>query len=162
LPVVVEVDSGKVRSVFMTQQPPKFGTTVTDRAVLARALGLQRDQVLMGELPAQVVDTGLPWFLVPVRDLKALRALRPDPAACAQLAAEVGTDMFHAFTQDTTDPHCAARTRHVWFGTVTPGEDPVTGSAIGCIASYLVHEGVVLAAPEAELRVEQGNEIGRP
>jgi trans-2,3-dihydro-3-hydroxyanthranilate isomerase len=162
LPVVVEVSGGRVGSVFMTQRPPKFGASITDRTVLARALGLQPDQVNVGELPARVVDTGLPWFLVPVRDLKALRALRPDPAICAQLATEVGTDLFHAFTQDTTDPHCAVRTRHVWFGTVTPGEDPVTGSAIGCIASYLVDQGVVMAAPEVELRVEQGNEVGRP
>ena len=162
LPVVIEVRAGRVDSVFMTQRPPKFGATITDRAVLARALGLQPDQVDVGELPARVVDTGLPWFLVPVRDLKALRALRPDARTCTQLAAEVGTDLFHAFTQDTTDPHCAVRARHVWYGTATPGEDPVTGSAIGCIASYLVDQGVVLAAPEVELRVEQGEEVHRP
>lgn len=162
LPVVIEVSEGRVGTVFMTQRPPKFGAAVMDRNVLARALGLSPDQVDVGELPARVVDTGLPWFLVPVRDLKALRALRPDPWACAELAGQVGTDLFHAFTQDTDDPACAVRARHVFFGTATPGEDPVTGSAIGCIASFLVKEGVVLAAPEVELRVEQGQEIGRP
>jgi PhzF family phenazine biosynthesis protein len=41
-------------------------------------------------------------------------------------------------------------------------EDPVTGSAIGCIASYLVGEGVLLAAPEAVVQIEQGHEVGRP
>jgi trans-2,3-dihydro-3-hydroxyanthranilate isomerase len=162
LPVAIEMHGGRPGSVFMTQRPPKFGAKVTDRAVLAKALGLQPDQLAVGELPARVVDTGLPWFLVPVRDLKALRALRPDPWACSQLATEVGTDLFHAFTQDTDDPTCAVHTRHVWFGTATPGEDPVTGSAIGCLASFLVDEGVVLASPEAEFRVEQGSEVGRP
>src|SRR6185436_19752100 len=153
LPVSIEVQGGRVGSVFMTQQPPRFGEAFTDRAMLAMALGLSSDQLMVGELPARVVDTGLPWFLVPLRDLKALRALQPDPRACAALAAQVGTDLFHAFTQDTTDPACAVRARHVWFGTATPGEDPVTGSAIGCIASFLVKEGVVHAQAETELRV---------
>ena len=57
---------------------------------------------------------------------------------------------------------CAVRTRHVWWGTVMPGEDPVTGSAIGCIASHPVSEGVLLAAPEAVVQIEQGHEFGRP
>jgi trans-2,3-dihydro-3-hydroxyanthranilate isomerase len=49
----------------------------------------------------------------------------------------------------------------VWFGRVTPGEDPVTGSAAGCLACYLVNEGVLLAAPTAEVRIEQGVEVKR-
>ena len=70
--------------------------------------------------------------------------------------------MFYAFTQETEDPDCAVHARHVWFGTVTPGEDPVTGSAAGCLASFLVNEGVLLAEPVAEAWIEQGLEVGRP
>lgn len=162
LPVEVDMASGQVGSVFMTQRAPKFGAPFLEREVLAGALGLDVEDLAVGELPARVVDTGLPWFLVPVRDLKALRAMRPEVAVCNVLAGEVGTDLFHAFTQDTGDPACAVRTRHVWWGRTTPGEDPVTGSAIGCIASFLVEEGVILAAPEAEFAVEQGEEVGRP
>src|SRR5690606_31194634 len=72
------------------------------------------------------------------------------------------SETFYAFTQETEDPTCAVRARHVWFGRVTPGEDPVTGSAAGCLGAYLVHENVLLAAPTAEVRIEQGVEIGRP
>ena len=162
LPVEIELQEGKVRSVFMTQRAPKFGAEVTDARVLAAALSLSPDQVDLGGLPARVVDTGIPWFLIPVRDRRAIGLVRADGKACDQLAKEVGTDLFHAFTQDTGAPDCAARARHVWWGTVTPGEDPVTGSAIGCIASYLVAEGVILAAPAAEFAIEQGEEVGRP
>lgn len=163
LPVEIGVDAeGKVTSVFMTQRAPAFGTTVTDARQLAQALSLATDQLDLDAMPARVVDTGIPWFLVPVKDHRALAQVRADPRACSALAQQVGTDLFHAFTQDTGDPGCAARTRHVWWGTVTPGEDPVTGSAIGCIAAYLVGEGVILAAPEAEFAIEQGQEVGRP
>ncbi len=162
LPVEIDVENDVVTSVFMTQQPPKFGPALVDARVLGRALSLPPDQIDVGTLPARVVDTGIPWLLIPVRDRRALQHVRADFQACSQLAQEVGTDLFHAFTQDSGDPGCAVRTRHVWWGTVTPGEDPVTGSASGCIAAYLVGEGVMLAAPEAEFAIEQGEEVGRP
>lgn len=162
LPVAIDVQDGKVQSVYMTQQPPKFGAALSDARVLARALSLEPSDLDLATLPARVVDTGIPWLLVPVRDAKALARVRADFASCQALAKSVGTDLFHAFTQDTGDPDCAVRTRHVWWGTVTPGEDPVTGSAIGCIASYLVGEGVLLAAPDAAVSIEQGHEVGRP
>jgi len=162
LPVVIDVDGEVPTTVFMTQNAPQLGCTVTDGNALAAALSLAPDQLGLDTLPARVVDTGIPWFLIPVRDQRALRQVRADARACSALAAQVGTDLFHAFTQDTGDPGCAVRTRHVWWGTVTPGEDPVTGSAIGCIAAYLVDAGVLLAAPEAELLIEQGHEVGRP
>lgn len=161
LPVEIDVGEHGVGSVFMTQRAPRFGATVTDGRILAEALSLDRDQIDLDLLPARVVDTGIPWLLIPVRDHRAIAQVRADPRACAALAREVGTEMFHAFTQDATDPGCAVRTRHVWWGVVTPGEDPVTGSAIGCIAAYLVEEGVILAAPEAEFGIEQGEEVGR-
>lgn len=161
-PVEIEVTGGEVRSAFMTQREPEFGEPFAERDVIAAALGLTKDQVEVGELQARVVNTGIPWFLIPLNDLKALRAMKPHPLVLPELASVVGTDLFHAFTLDTGDPDCTARTRHVWWGTVTPGEDPVTGSAIGCIASYLVHEEVILASPEATLRIEQGEEVGRP
>lgn len=162
LPVDIDLQDGKVHTVTMTQTPPKFGEPFVELDVIATALGLERAQVEVGELRPCVVDTGIPWFLIPLVDLHALRKMKPQMQVCSELASVVGTDLFHAFTQDTGDPGCAARTRHVWWGAVTPGEDPVTGSAIGCIASYLVQQGVVLASPEAEIAIEQGEEVGRP
>jgi trans-2,3-dihydro-3-hydroxyanthranilate isomerase len=162
LPVDIEVVDGRVSTVFMTQQLPKFREPFAELDLIATALGLRRDQVEVGSLQPRVVDTGIPWFLIPLTDLHALRELKPHPLVCAELASVVGTDLFHAFTQDTGDPSCAVRTRHVWWGKATPGEDPVTGSAIGCIASYMVSEGVILASPEAVFAIEQGEEVGRP
>lgn len=162
VPVEIDVKDGAVQSVFMTQQPPRTGKDVTDVRVLAAALSLDASCFDLSFMTARVVDTGIPWLLIPVRDIRALSHVRADFKACSELAKTVGTDLFHAFTLDTGDPDCAVRTRHVWWGTVTPGEDPVTGSAIGCIASHLVSEGVLLAAPEAVVQIEQGHEVGRP
>ncbi|MCC6671877.1 MAG: PhzF family phenazine biosynthesis protein [Planctomycetes bacterium] len=162
LPVAIHADQGTVKSVTMTQRTPAFGLAVRDREFVARALGVRPEQIGPGELPIRVVDVGVPWLLVPMIDLRALRNLQPDPTLCREVARIAGTDFFYVFTQETDDPGCAAHARHAWYGVGTPGEDPVTGSAAGCLASYLVLESVLLAAPTAELRIEQGAEVGRP
>ncbi len=162
LPVEIVVEGGQVRDVLMTQRMPSFAPAFKDIDLVAAAVGLPAEDLGTSDLPVRLVDTGVPWLIVPVRDLRALRKLTPDFRACTELAQRAGTELFYAFTQETEDPTCAVRARHVWFGRVTPGEDPVTGSAAGCLASYLVHEGVLLAAPTAEVRIEQGVEIGRP
>ncbi len=162
LPAEVVFDEGEISSVVMTQKLPSFGEPFLDRDLLARALGVDKYDLFPADLPARSVDTGIPWFLIPLSGLRTIRQLQPDPAACRELAELVGTDMFYAFTQDVEDPVCAVRGRHVWFGTVTPNEDPVTGSASGCLASYLVHHEVLLAHPTADIRIEQGHEVGRP
>ena len=162
LPAEIRATEGRPRSVLMTQREPSFAPALQDRELLAEALGVRKEAIGAGDLPARVVDTGVPWLIVPIVDLRAIRAIAPQPAACARVAELSGTDMIYAFTQETVDPQCAAHARHVWFGAVTPGEDPVTGSAAGCLASYLVFESVMLAAPTAEVSIEQGLEVGRP
>ena len=162
LPVEVESQAGVVGRVIMTQREPRFGDAYARVERVAAALGVPVAALCPGELPIRVVDTGIPWLIVPMVDLGGIRRIQPDTARCMALASEVDTDGFYAFTQDAEDRGCAAHARHVAFGTLTPGEDPATGSAAGCLASYLVGEGVVLASPNAELVFEQGLEVRRP
>ncbi len=162
LPVEIEVVEGQVRRVVMTQREPQFGVPYARVDRVAAALGLPEQALCAGELPIRVVDTGIPWLIVPVVDLPSIRRMQPDASRCAALAAEVDTEAFYVFTQEVVDHSCVAHARHACFGTLTPGEDPATGSAAGCLASYLVGEGVVLASPSAELSFEQGLEVGRP
>jgi trans-2,3-dihydro-3-hydroxyanthranilate isomerase len=160
LPVELEGDGESVHAVVMTQRAPSVGPAIQDRALVASAIGLPVGR-LMPDLPVRVVDTGVPWLMVPVVDARALAAVAPRADLCRELAQVAGTDAFYAFTQETQDPDCAVRARHVWFGPLTAGEDPVTGSAAGCLACYLVLEQVLLAAPTADIAIEQGVEIGR-
>ncbi len=162
LPADVLFQEGELRSVVMTQRAPSFGEPYKDQATLAKALGVDESALDFADMVPMVVDTGVPWFVIPMRDLRAIRSLVPYPGLCGQIAEQVGTDMFYAFTQETEDAMAAAHARHVWFGAVTPGEDPVTGSAAGCLGSYLVQQEVLLAAPGAQAFIEQGVEVGRP
>jgi trans-2,3-dihydro-3-hydroxyanthranilate isomerase len=162
VPVRVDARGGAVEHVEMTQRAPRHGPALEDRRLLATALGLGVEGLADG-LGAEVVDTGIPWLLVPLRSPEAVAALRPDRAACHALSEAVGTDLIHAFASIPDRETPTIRTRHVFFGTVTPGEDPATGSAAGCLGAYADRHGM-FGPPGVSLRltVEQGADIGRP
>ncbi|MHC4512697.1 MAG: PhzF family phenazine biosynthesis protein [Planctomycetota bacterium] len=161
LPIDIVCEDGRLRSVLWGVNHPSFSAPIHDRDQVAAALSIPGNAIGPGELPILVVDNGLPWLLIPVRDLRCLRALEPCPDLCADLAAAVGTERFVAFTQDTRDPNCAARTRNIWFGQFAPSEDPASGCEAAALAAYLTHQGVLLAAPTATVHLEQDGQIGR-
>ncbi|MBV9279497.1 MAG: PhzF family phenazine biosynthesis protein [Chloroflexi bacterium] len=154
-PVAVEVALAPLGGrATMTQRTPDFGRVVEDRVRLAEALGLEEEE-LVPDLPAQVVSTGLPHFLVPVRSLEALGRARPEPDLLPALTEGLGVRWAYVFCTDTPGTAAAARARLIGVG----GEDPATGSAAGPLGAYLVHYGVHRAGA---MDVEQGVEMGRP
>jgi trans-2,3-dihydro-3-hydroxyanthranilate isomerase len=162
LPVDVELRDGRPVNVEMTQAAPEYGSVVTDRATLARALGGTPD--LIADRPApQVVSTALPQLMVPVRSREALTAF-PSGGMGGELAAvlrALGTDCAMLFALDaggTVTAHC----RMFAPGLGVP-EDPATGSAAGALGAYLVRYGLITPRDgETRMEFEQGHEIGRP
>jgi trans-2,3-dihydro-3-hydroxyanthranilate isomerase len=77
LPVEIDGSAGVVRRVTMTQQAPRFLASLPSADVeqLARGLGLDPQDILGTALPAQLVSTGLPQLMVPVRSLAAIQAI---------------------------------------------------------------------------------------
>jgi trans-2,3-dihydro-3-hydroxyanthranilate isomerase len=138
-------------SATMEQDAPTFGevASLVLRAEYAAALSLAVDD-LDETLPLQMVSTGLPYLLVPLRrGLERARIARPDFEA---LLGSVAAKFVYVF-----DPH--AREGRTWdnAGAV---EDVATGSAAGPTAAYLVRYG--LALPEMEMLLSQGRFLGRP
>lgn len=156
LPVDIERRQDGTVRVVMTQNRPEFGRRL-DRTVYAQALGISPDDILP-DVPVQVVSTGTPQAMVPVRSLEVLKRLRPDWQHLSDLE-EVGHYFStHVFTLDTFEPGHRAHARHFAASAGVP-EDPVTGSAIGAMAAYLWKYGLVR---EPRYVVEQGHIIGRP
>ncbi len=156
LPVDLERDAaGNVR-VVMTQARPEFGRRM-DRATAAQALGIGTDD-LLADLPVQVVSTGTPQCMVPVRSLDALRRIRPDYGHLGDLENTGRYFSLHAFTLETLDRANRAHARH-FLANGGPLEDPVTGSASGAMAAYLWKYDLVRATAYC---VEQGHMMGRP
>ena len=101
-------------------------------------------------LPLQVVSTGLPYLLVPIRsNLAAVRIVNSDFEA---LLATVGARFAYVLDVD-------GREGRTWDngGRI---EDIATGSAAGPVAAYLVTHK--LAAPGATIVLRQGRFLDRP
>lgn len=156
LPVDISLDEERNIRVVMTQARPEFGRRL-DRSVIAEALGIAPSDIC-SDSPVQVVSTGTPQAMVPVRSLEVLRRLRPNFQHLGDLE-EVGHYFStHVFCLETIVPGHRAHARH-FAASAGVAEDPVTGSAAGAMAAYLWKYGLVR---ERRYLVEQGHLMGRP
>jgi trans-2,3-dihydro-3-hydroxyanthranilate isomerase len=155
-PTLVEVDvrDGVPLGATVHQGAPRFGATVP-RARAAEALGLRQDD-LHPELDPQVVDTGLAYAVVPLRDQGALGAVRPVIGPLTAFEDDYAEAYPCAFTGEES-PWVEARGL---FPNAGIPEDPATGSAAGPLAAYMAAAGRL---PFGARRVVlQGARIGRP
>jgi trans-2,3-dihydro-3-hydroxyanthranilate isomerase len=137
--------------VQMESPLPSFTGTTLSRRDAAEALGLAVEEV-RSDVPIQVGSSGVPFLLIPLTNLKAVRrAQRP-----ASLDANV---YVFAMSGERSGSQVHARMFDEGLGI---GEDPATGSAQGPLGAYLVVHGLVKSAPTVRIRTEQGFEIGRP
>jgi len=151
--VPVEVDLAS-NTAWMTQLPVEFGNVFEDRALIARAIGLEPGD-LEPDLPVQTVTTGLLWTMVPVRDLHRLTRAQRDGRALEEAVAISGDEGLYLFA--VTDQGATARMFDAGHGI---GEDPATGSAAGPLGAYLAEHG--LAGMPGSILVRQGEFVGRP
>jgi trans-2,3-dihydro-3-hydroxyanthranilate isomerase len=102
------------------------------------------------------VSTGLPYTIVALRSLKTLQNLRLNLAGANEYLGSSGGRFFYFVCRETVDPKARLHARMIFYG----GDDPATGSAAGCCASWAVEHGV--AASEERILIEQGLEVDRP
>ena len=163
-PVELHVLKGEILRVVMSQPKPQFLGAVEpmkDMFEIATALGLSKDLIARTKLPVEVVSTGLPVLIVPVRTLTAVRSIVPDSAAINDICARYGTEGIMVFTTVTVEEFADVHTR-MFAPSIGILEDPATGSASGALGAYLVRNGVVEVRPTTEIIAEQGYEIERP
>jgi trans-2,3-dihydro-3-hydroxyanthranilate isomerase len=136
----------------MRQRDPEFGITLS-RDPVADVLRGGAEQIA-SEWPSQVVSTGLPFAIVPIRDAEALKNLKPDLVKASALLDGTGA-RFCYFISPERESWREVRARMFFYG----GEDPATGSAAGCAVSWMVRHG--LAKSDEEVLIKQGVEARR-
>jgi trans-2,3-dihydro-3-hydroxyanthranilate isomerase len=137
----------------MRQRDPEFGA-MHDRHEVADATGVPVE-ALACDVPIQTVSTGVPFTIVPMQDLAAIQGLHMDVARAGDYLQRCRGGFFYWVARETVDPLAKLHTRMIFYG----GEDPATGSAAGCCASWAVKHGWV-ASNESAL-IEQGIECNR-
>lgn len=137
--------------VIMDQGTPEFGPPLAPGEIteIIDALSLSVEDV-DPDCPPQVVSTGLPYLIVPLR--QNIERSRIGGADLENLLAGVGADFVYVL--DT-----AHREGRTWdnAGLV---EDIATGSAAGPAAAFLVANQ--LASPGDWFEIHQGRFVGRP
>ena len=138
----------------MRQRDPEFGP-VLPRDDVGSALKSNSDDIAP-DWPCQVVSTGLPFAIVPIRDVKALANLRFDVSRGTAILEGTGARFIYFICPAEDRGELAARARMFFY----LGEDPATGSAAGCAVSWMVRHG--FAKSDEQMLIHQGVEAGRP
>jgi len=168
--VELKVEDGEIVLLRLKQRSPKIGPRLSTQEVerLARALGLEEEEIQATNQPVRVASTGLPVLIVPVATLDALGNARPRYGELTDIVANRAAEeasgeeptIVYAFTKETRNARAAAHARA--FDTIGSVEIPGAGAAAGALAAYLVSQAAVTVLPITVLIIEQGHALCRP
>lgn len=161
VPVTIRADGGRpVYCELTAAKVPEEGPRPPDREALARALGLEPDDLLDGDWSPRGWTCGVPYLFVPVRGRDAVARSRVNTEAWERALAGTWAPEIFVFAREGeragSDLH--GRMYAPGFGIA---EDPATGSAAAALAGYLARRD---ARRDGTLRwrLEQGFEMKRP
>ncbi len=145
-------DLGELAHASVLQEPAWMGPEVDAGDALA-AVRLEESAADPGLTP-QVVSTGLPTLIVPVREEPALQRAAPDLPAVERVHDGAGALSFYLAYCEPDEGRARAR---MFSAYVSDGEDPATGSAAGTLCAYLAER-----CGSSRVELTQGVEMGRP
>jgi trans-2,3-dihydro-3-hydroxyanthranilate isomerase len=157
IPVTFEKGSAGEEILWMKQIPPAFGETF-DAAGISEALGLDEKDV-DSRFPIQEVSTGIPFTIVPLKSLEAVKHARVNWERYEKLTKSTHAGIL-VFSPETYEKKNDLNVR-VFVALYGIPEDPATGSGNGCLAGYLSRYRY-FGSDIVDIRVEQGCEIRRP
>jgi len=144
--------------LWMKQMQPIFGQTF-DVGLISQILNLDVRKI-DNRFPVEDVSTGIPFIIVPLKTLEALKQARIDRDKYFEFIKNTQAKAILIFCSEThiQENDLNVRVFADYYGVP---EDPATGSANGCLAGYLVRHRYY-GKDRINIRVEQGYEIGRP
>ncbi|MFO7865457.1 MAG: PhzF family phenazine biosynthesis protein [Candidatus Aminicenantes bacterium] len=158
IPVTFTYAGDEAEWLWMRQKTPRFGDSL-DLGLVAESLHLNRSD-LDGRFPAEEVSTGIPFLIVPVKTLAAMKRARVNQDLFMALVKDKKAKAPLLFCPETYSEKHDLNVR-VFADYYQVPEDAATGSANGCLAGYLV-KNRFFQSGSIDIHVEQGCEIGRP
>ena len=157
IPVTFGTKIDGKQTLWMKQIPAQFGKKYKKNLVTT-LLGIDETDI-DSKYPIQEVSTGLPFLIIPLNNLKAMKKARINQNILPQIIEETNAGIL-IFNPQTYDKKNKLNVR-VFVDIYGIPEDPATGSANGCLAAYLSkHE--YFGKKNIGISVEQGFEINRP
>jgi PhzF family phenazine biosynthesis protein len=127
--------------VAMKQRPAKVIRSV-DPNIIAKAVGLGIDDLILNDWEISVVETEVGHLMVPVKDSRNLQKAVPDKSLLKAASRKYGFEGCYLFTTDQPDNELLAETRFFNPG-IGIDEDPATGTAAGPLTGYLEKLGYI-------------------
>jgi trans-2,3-dihydro-3-hydroxyanthranilate isomerase len=160
VPVRVTRIGGVPRAVFVAPKlPKKIGKPPGD-ALVAKALGIDKDKIGAGLHRPQVFEAGNSFLFVPVTNMETLAHARVQEPHWSEMLRAAGTFSAYIYTSGGALRDTAFRAR-----LYAPGEgiaeDPATGSAAATFPGQ-IHFHESLSEGRHRWQIEQGYEMGRP
>jgi len=164
MPVEIHSSKGKISKVVTVQNRPEFGRVFDDLSEVAEAVSLKESDFMPDRAPVQLVSTGLPWVIAPVRSRKAVERASGNTAVFSEFVKKLPKGVVDIYVTCLDPVEKASTTHSRAFSLVARNimEDPATGSASGCLGAYLVQRRLVPLARTVRITNEQGYEIERP
>ena len=158
IPVTLTYSGGHIDILWMKQNTPTFDR-VFDLEPIRQVLNLQQGDI-DDKFPIQEVSTGLPFIIVPLRTLDAVKRAKVARDKYFELIKDTAAKGLFIFCPQTYNQQNDLNVRAFLDYYGVP-EDPACGSGAGCLAAYLVKYRY-FGKDNINARAEEGYEIGRP
>jgi len=161
LPVRIFFKQGNPRMMLMGQAKPRFQPVQINPKVLSKMLGIEPSSLDLQHGPIEKAFTGLWHLIVPMKSRRLIDLARPNYLELRELNKSLDVTTTHLFTLNSGRKEITAYTRD-FAPAAGVDEDPVTGTANGALAAYLVKNQLVpLTFREVKMTFEQGNRLER-
>ncbi len=159
VPVELLYERSVVVGADLLSPQPLLRYAKIDAERAGACLGLAAEDVRTDAHAPQVVSVGLPFLVLELASREALRRARPDRHAYDSLFPLDGARSIYAYTRDGGEDGAGhGYDLHSRMFTWRLVEDPATGSATAAVTALLAE----LRGSEVQLRVRQGEDMGRP
>lgn len=158
---IIPVSVSETGDVTLTLFQPVLGPVV-DAAPFLNALGIPAS--VLHPAPVQSASVGTPFVFLGVANEDTLHALQPDMARLITLQTAPGApDGLYVWALADGNPQGIAFSARCFCPGAGLPEDPVTGSATGAFAAYVVHHRLLpnMGSDRVTFRTEQGRAMGR-
>jgi len=157
IPVTLNYSGEQIDILWMKQMGTTFGQIFKPEQI-SQVLSLNKGEI-DDRFPIQEVSTGLPFIIIPLKTLEALKQAEVIRDKYFELIKDTQAKAMLIFCPQTYNQENDLNVR-VFADYYGVPEDPATGSANGCLAGYLV-KCRYFGKDQINIRVEQGYEIGR-
>ncbi|AKQ45886.1 hypothetical protein TH63_09915 [Rufibacter radiotolerans] len=168
IPVTLAYSGDRPNFLMMRQMNPTFQDPLPKKEI-AEVMGLPLTAI-HPDFPVQEVSTGLPFLIIPLQTLTDIQQLTLHPEKVLAFLQRHGlyktqrpdalTVAFYFFCPETYTPDHQVNARMLALENGRIIEDAATGSANGCLLSYLLKHQY-FGKDHLKLLVEQGYEIHR-